>query len=195
LEIIVFDWLLDGFWVFAFLLGAACAAFSVAWWKTRKKQYAIGGGVFVLLLGLYIALYCLIETSSQQMEKRVREIAASVKNKQIRSALEKNLADDFHVATYNKSAFIDKAQSLRDHFGVDALDVRDFKLVEIDREKKTATVHFIAQPLVPGEQTPWYLVKAQFVMTSSGTWTEEWKMRSFEHFNAIADTNSPLPIP
>ena len=190
----MFDWLLDDFWVIAFLLAAAAVAFSVAWWKTRKKQYAMGAGVFVVLLGVYVTLYCLVETSSQQMERRVRDIAASVKSKQIKNALEKNLADDFHVGTLDKSAFVEKAQSLKDHFGVDSLQVWQFKLVQIDREKKTATFHFMAKPIVPGQDT-WYLVKAQFAMTSKGTWSEEWKMRSFEYFNPIADTNSPLTIP
>jgi hypothetical protein len=192
----VFDWLLDDFWVFASLLFVGMVAFAAAWWRTRKKQYAIGAGVFVLLFGIYIALQFLVETSGKQMERRVREIAASVKDKQIKKVLEVNLADDFHVASYNKAAFIDKAQSLKDQFGVERLEVFQFQLVAIDRDKKTATLHFKAKPIVPGQETlPWYLVKAQFVMIPKGRWTEEWKMKSFEYFHPFVDTESPLQIP
>jgi hypothetical protein len=191
----VFDWLLDDFWVIACLLFAGMIAFAAAWWRTRKKQYAIGAVFLGLLLCVYIGLTGLVETSSKQMERRVREIAASVKDRQIKKVLEENLADDFHVASYNKAAFIDKAQSLKDHFGVERLEVFQFQLMAIDRSKGTATLHFKAKPIVSGQETPWYLVKAQFVMISKGRWSEEWKMRSFEYFHPFVDTETPLQIP
>jgi hypothetical protein len=192
----VFDWLFDNRWIIGVLLCVALAALGTAWWRTRKKQYAIGAGLVLLLLAVYVVLAFFIETSSQQMERRVRDMAASVERKDIRATLEKHLADGFHFGQYDKKGFIDKAQQLRDGFGVDKVTVWNFTLVEIDRDKGTAKFHFNAKPIT-SQETPFYLVKAVFVMKPKEKWSdrEEWRMQSFEFFNPVADSNSPLPIP
>jgi hypothetical protein len=192
----VFDWLFDNRWIIGVLLCVALAALGTAWWRTRKKQYASGAGLVLLLLAVYVVLAFFIETSSQQMERRVSDMAASVERKDIRATLEKHLADDFRFGQYDKKGFIDKAQQLRDGFGVDKVTVWNFTLVEIDRDKGTAKFHFNAKPIT-SQETPFYLVKAVFVMKPKEKWSdrEEWRMQSFEFFNPVADSNSPLPIP
>jgi hypothetical protein len=192
----VFDWLFDNRLIIGVLLCAVLAAFGVAWWRTRKKRYAISVGVVLLLLAVYgLLAWLLIETSSQQMERRVSDMAESVQRKDIRATLEKHLADDFHFGQYDKKGFIDKAQQLRDGFGVDKVTVWNFTLVEIDRDKGTAKFHFNAKPIT-SQETPFYLVKAVFVMKPKEKWSdkEEWRMQSFEYFNPLVDANSPLPI-
>jgi hypothetical protein len=191
----VFDWLLDDFWVIVFLLCVGFAAFAAAWWRTRRKYYAIGAAVFLLLLAIYLLLPRFIETSSKQMERRVNDMAASVARKDISATLEKHLTDDFHAGSRDKRGFIELAEQLARAHGVDKVTVWDFNLVEIDREKGTARFHFMAKPICADRETPWYLIKAQFVRTSKGNWSEDWKMKSFEYFNPVADSNSPLPIP
>jgi hypothetical protein len=143
-----------------------------------------------------------VETASQQMEGRVREMAGSVKSNQIKAVLEKNLADDFRVVragggTYDKKGFIELAQSLKDGHHVDSVDVRHVSVLEIDREKRTATIVFIAQPLVTGEQTPSYRVKAEFELTAKDSYwqKEEWKMKSFKYFDSFVNTEQELQIP
>ena len=202
LGIVVFDWLFDSKLVIYFVLGVAGVLTAVAWWRTRKKYYAIGLAVVAVLLGIYVTLSSLVETASQQMEGRVREMAGSVKSNQIKAVLEKNLADDFRVVragggTYDKKGFIELAQSLKDSHHVDSVDVRHVNVLEIDREKRTATIVFIAQPLVTSEQTPSYRVKAEFEMTAKDSYwqKEEWKMKSFKYFDSFVNTEQELPIP
>jgi hypothetical protein len=196
----VFDWLFDGVWTVSLILGSAGVAFAVAWWykadSRYRKYFAIGVGIVAVLFGVYFALRYMVETAAVQMERRVREIAGSVKSKEISPALEKNLADDFHVQSYGKKKFIAKAQSLKDRFTVESVEVWDLKLVEIDREKGTAKLSFMAKPKVPDHETPAYFVVAEFVMTPKEKWwQEEWKMRSFQYFNSFVDTERPLDIP
>jgi hypothetical protein len=192
----VFDWLFDNYLIIGVLLCVALAVLGAAWWRTRKKQYAISAGVVLLLLAVYGALLLFIETSSQQMERRVNDMAASVQRKDIPATLEKHLTDDFRFGHYDKKGFIDKAQQLQDRFGVDKVIVWNFTLVEIDRDKGTARFHFNAKPIT-SQETPFYLVKAVFVMKPKEKWSdkEEWRMQSFEYFNPVADSNSPLQIP
>jgi len=80
---------------------------------------------------------------------------------------------------------------------VDTVEVWDFELIAIDREKRTAKFTFRAKPKIKDHETPWYLVKAVFVMTPKESWwqKEEWKMQSFQYFNAVADSEKPLDIP
>jgi hypothetical protein len=196
-EVGVFDWLFDGAWTVYLVFGSAGAVLTVAWCKTRNKYCAIAVGVVVALFVIYIVLQFFVETASEQMERRVRDIAGSVKSKQIKNVLEKNLSDDFHAGSYNKRDFLEKAQSLADQHHVDSVEVWDIKLVEIDREIRTAKLSFKAKPKIEGQETPWYLVVAVFVMTPKESWwqKEEWKMQSFQYFNAVADSEKPLDIP
>jgi len=191
----VFDWLLDEFWIIVFLLGVGFVAFAAAWWRTRRKYYLIGAAVFCSLLVFYFLLPWFIETSSKQMERRVTDMAGSVARKDISLTLEKHLTDDFRAGSHDKRGFIELAEHLARANHVEKVTVWDFSLAEIDREKGTARLHFTAKPISSDRETPWYLIKAQFVRTSKGTWSEEWKMKSFEYFNPVADSNSPLLIP
>ena len=108
------------------------------------------------------------------MERRVNDMAASVARKDISATLEKHLTDDFHAGSRDKRGFIELAEQLARAHGVDKVTVWDFNLVEIDREKGTARFHFMAKPICADRETPWYLIKAQFVRTSKGNWSEEW---------------------
>lgn len=191
------DWLLDGFWSISIVLGSAGVAFGIAWWRTGRKQYAICVGVVAVLFGAYIVLHLLIEKESEQMERRIREIGASVKQRQIRPVLEKNLSEDFRANSYDKRRFIEKAEQLRGQYQVDSLEVWEVRVVEVDRTKRTAKMSFKVKPKVQDQETPSYLVEAEFVMTPSDTWRRrgEWKMKTFRYFNPAVDSNSPLPIP
>jgi hypothetical protein len=192
----VFDWVFDNEWVIGGLLCVAMAGFGTAWWRTRRKPYAYAAVGFLFALAIFSLLYFLIETSSQQMKRRVGDMAASVERKDVRPTLEKHLTADFHFGNYDKKAFIDKAEQLRDVFGVNRVEVWNFTLVEIDRDKGVAKLHFNAKPIAR-DAAPYYLVKAVFVMKPKEKWSdkEEWRMQSFEYFNPVADSNSPLQIP
>jgi hypothetical protein len=200
-EVAVLDWLFDGFWPVSVILGSAAVAFTVAWWNTRdkysSKYYAIGVGVVVVLFVIYIVLHFFVETASEQMERRVLEMAASVKAKDIRNALEKNLADDFHAGTYHKKDFIDKAEALRQRYDVQEVIIANRVRIEnLDRNQRTAEVFFQVKLNTP-DGDGLFNVKAQFVMEPKKGWLDKevWKMRSFEYFNPFVEQDSPLPIP
>jgi hypothetical protein len=194
------DWLFEDVWTVSLVLGVAGVALALAWWckaDSRYRKYlAIGAGIVVVLFGAYFALQFLVETAAKQMERRVREIAGSVKSGEIKPVLEKNLSDDFHVQRYDKREFIARFQALKDVFSLDSVEVWDLRLAEIDREKRIAKFSFWATPKVPGHQTPPYRVEAEFVMTPKENWwqKEEWKMRSFQYFNSLVDPEKPLEI-
>ena len=194
------DWLFEDVWTVSLVLGVAGVALALAWWckaDSRYRKYlAIGVGLVVVLFGVYFALSYMTETAEGQMKRRVREIAGSVKSKEIKPVLEINLADDFHVQSYDKKRFIARAQELKDRFSVESVEVWDLKLVEIDREKGTAKFSFTVKPKISDHETPAYLVVADFVMTPKEKWwqKEEWKMRSFQYFNSLVDPEKPLEI-
>jgi hypothetical protein len=196
----VLDRLLDGFWTISLVLGSAGVALGIVWLcnGTGMDGYAICVTVVAILLGVNFALQLLIEKESEQMERRIRDMGASVRERQIRRALEMNLSENFYANSYDKRKFIEIADELRDHYHVDSLEVWDIRTVEINRSKATAKIGFKMRPkLVEVRETAFYLVEADFVRTSLGTWHRrgEWKMRSFRYFNPAVDSNSPQPIP
>jgi hypothetical protein len=108
----VFDWLFDNRLIIGVLLCAVLAAFGAAWWRTRKKQYAISAGVVLLLLAVYgLLAWFLIETSSQLMKRRVIDMAESVERKDIKATLEKSLTGIFALANTTRKASSKKPSS------------------------------------------------------------------------------------
>jgi hypothetical protein len=196
----VLDWLLDNYWIAYLIFASAGAALGIAWWKTRKKHFAFGVGVVAALLGVYIVLQCLIETDMTRLKRHVNEMGQSVKDRQIKSVLEKSLSDDFQVGIhhkYNKREFIGKAEALQQAFNVTSLSVWNIEIIEIDRSNGIAKVNFNARPHVPDTETKWYLVKAEYVMTPKEHWWQpnEWKMKTFQYSDGVVNTAEPLEIP
>jgi hypothetical protein len=196
----VLDWLLDNYWAAYLIFAVVGVALGIAWWNTRKKHFALGICVVSVLLGIYVLLQFLIETDAKRLKRHVNEMAQSVKDRQIKNVLEKSLSNDFQVGAHHKHdkrEFISRAENLQQSFNVVSLSVWNIEVTEIDHAKGIARVSFNARPIVPDVDTKLYLVKAEYVMTAKQHWWQpnEWKMKSFQYFDAIVNTNDPLEIP
>jgi hypothetical protein len=190
------SWLSDNFDVLVILLSLVALALPYFWWRTRKRYYALGAGGAVLLLGLVCLLLYLLplvlgESDSQQIERKVREMAAAVKARNL-DRIFRHVSNTFRFVSLDRAAFRQKAEEVIRRRDVEEVTVWDFERGEIAREKRSATVSFMvkAKSNWQGSEFP-YRCEADFVLDPDG----QWRMRGFQIFNPIVESREPIQIP
>jgi hypothetical protein len=190
------SWLSDNFDILVILLGIIALGLGYFWWRTRKRYFALGAGLAVVLVGLvcllpYLLPLILGESDSQQIERKIREMAASVKARNL-DRIFRHVSNSFHFRSLDKLAFRQRSEEVIRRRDVEEVVVWDFERGEISREKRSATVRFTvkARSKWQGSEFP-YRCEADFVLDSDG----QWRMRGFQLFNPLVNSNEPIDIP
>jgi hypothetical protein len=190
------SWLTDNFDILVILLGILALALGYSWWRTKRRYYMFGAGAAVLLVGVVCLLVYLLplvfgETDSQQIERKIREMAAGVKARNL-DRIFRHVSDSFHFGSLDKTAFRQRAEQIIRRRDVEEVVVWDFERGEIAREKRAGTMSFTvkARSNLRGSELP-YRCEADFVLDSDG----QWRMRGFQIFNPIVESKEPIHIP
>lgn len=190
------SWLSDNLALLTVLLSIIALALAYAWWGTRRRRYALGTGAAVALIGLlYLLIYLLPlvfgETDGQQIERKVREMAAAVKARDLDRAF-RHISRDFRFGSLDRTAFRQRAEEAIRHENVDDVLVWEFERGEISRQTRTAKVSFMVK--VRGNwrgSEVGYRCDADFVLEPD----DQWRMRGFQIFKPFMETNEPIHIP
>jgi hypothetical protein len=180
----VFDWLFEGRLPVYLFLGVVALVFAALYVRTRKRFwfYPIGG--IVVLVAVYFLLDRLNETRSEQIVRKLREMAAAVQ-RQDADTIFRHVSENFNAGGHNRSSFRHYVE-LAFQRGVNRLTVWEFQFPD-----DTGRVTFFAKPdgSLPGLNTH-YLVRATFVLEGS-----EWRLQTFQVFNPFANSTTPLDMP
>src|SRR5262245_26338268 len=185
------DWLVEGdttIYALLALVGVICAAL---WWQTRKRGYAIAAIVIAALALAYFSLDRAVESDREQMIRKVREIAAAVSSRHLDAAFA-HVSDDFRRGGVDKKgfrAFADGRQ--RSGFVTDVV-VWDIHVTEHDRvNRRGRTECYFKVHGSFGETPPGAFARIIFTLDRDG----QWRVKDFDWFLSISDSNSPMPIP
>src|SRR5689334_16404862 len=69
------SWLIDNASIWYVLLGIIALGFGTAWWLRRTKQYLVGLGITVAVIGLLWLLTQLVLTDRKQIETSIHAMA------------------------------------------------------------------------------------------------------------------------
>ena len=138
---LVLDSIIDGWLTVAIVLGAVALGLAFAWWNTRKKHFLVTLAAVALVAGVYALLVYFKETPTQQIERKIKEMAKLTSDKELDKAF-KHIAEDFKIGSLNKSEFRKKAQSLISDYDISKIIVFDIEVSELNKEKGTATAFF-----------------------------------------------------
>jgi hypothetical protein len=190
------SWLLDNCELIIIVLSITALALAYVWWRTRRRPYALGAGAAVALMGLvwllvYLLPFLFGETDGQQIERKIREMAAAVKEGDL-DRIFNHISSDFLYRNNTKATFRQKSEEVIRRRHVDEVIVWDFQRGEISRRTRTAQISFMvkARGKWQGSELG-YLCEAEFVLDPD----RQWRMKGFELFNAFRESNQPLPIP
>ena len=202
----MFDWLFEGRQS-VYLILAALGVIVAALWarsgfvfftepvqrskaretpKPRLSWMPLVLGV-VVLLGLgYFLLDRLVETRSEQITRKLHEMADAVKRKDVERIFS-HISDQFRFRTLGKPAFREFVDLMIRQGWVDELIVWDVEFPD-----DSGKVHFRAKPKgsrLP--EIPFVRVRGEFVRDPDG----QWRLKTFEVFGPVSDSDQPMPIP
>jgi hypothetical protein len=196
----VFDWLFEGRTSVYVSLAAAAIVMLLAWQQTRKRFCLIGLAAAVGLAGLYFLLDRLVETDREQVERKVQEMAAGVRARDV-NAIFNHVSERFSHNGMGRAQFRQSVEGLLQGGIVDDIEVWEFTFPE----------DFRAPVSLPGQETPAETIRfsfrakpkggrvinpldhpceARFVRDPDG----QWRMLDFQVFNPVL-TNQPEQIP
>jgi hypothetical protein len=184
-------WLIEGDATVYFLLGLGFIICFALWWRTRKRSFAVGAGIFAALIVGYYLLDRFVESDGEQMARKVSEVADGVSRNDLEAAF-RHVSEQFQCGGYNKKQFHDFCQQTRAHGQVTEVKVWDLEPEDVSRPSKTGTVQFRFKVAGSwGELPPHYIARVYFVLDPDG----QWRVRSFDIFNSLNQSNTPEAIP
>ena len=155
----MFDWLFEAHRhpaVYVFL-AALAVLFVVVWTRTKKKRWLAAAAVPAALAGVYYLLNVAVETDSEQIERKIQEMAAGFKAPARLDAVFDDISDDFqgpNDPALNKSALRDLVQRDIQSYGITEVKISDFHSGEISRAKDSAAADFRAKIILSAPGAP-----------------------------------------
>jgi len=175
----MFDWLFEGHLSVYFLLTAAAVLFAVLGVRTRRRRWYAAAAGAVALAGLYCLLDFAVETDREQIQRKVKAMAAGFNAPAHLNAVFENVSDQFHCPfADSKTALHEKAQQQLIAWNITEVRISDLHCGEISRERKTAVAEFRAKVIGsfgPMEAAPVFC-KATFAYEPP----RGWRMRELE---------------
>jgi hypothetical protein len=172
-------------------LGIVAVAFAAAYWTRRQGKYALGFVAVLLLVGLVALLDYLVVTDREQIVRNVAALCQAVGDRDLDKAFA-HLSKDFRYHSLDKATFEQNVRRLVSIHQPNEAKAWDFEVLDVSREKRSATVLFRAK--VKGNWSggaEFYLVHAEYVLDPDG----QWRMRTFKLSNPFVDTDQELGVP
>jgi hypothetical protein len=195
----VFDWLVEGRNSVYVVLAAVAVVLLLVWERTRERLYLYALIAVCLLAGLYFALDHLVETERKQVTRKVREMAAGVRARDV-NAIFTHISERFNRNGVGKAAFRDLVDGLLRTRRIDEVEVWDFDFttpvtsVQVPGESAPVPairVSFMAKPKGGVAAGEFGRCEARFIRDPDG----QWRLFDFQVFNPAVDSNSPWQIP
>jgi ketosteroid isomerase-like protein len=198
----VFDWLFEGRLTVYVALAVVALLLAARWWQTRRGAWLVGAACALALIGVYYVLDRARETDREQIERKLQEMAAAVRPRDVRRICA-HISESFQLQGVGKATFCEFADRMMRTRQVTDLVVFDvgfppgFKSSFEDRSggaprrTEQARVQLRAKPRGDAQGTNiTYPVEATFVRDPDG----QWRLQTFQVFSP-GGLNETLPIP
>jgi hypothetical protein len=184
-------WLVEGSPTVYFFLAFVLVITLALWRRTRKRGFAIGAAVVVLLMVGVFVIDRLYESDGEQMCRKVREVTAAVTANDLDSAF-RNVSESFNRGGMTKPQFRKFCDGVRKAGQVTEVVVWDLTPVDVNRPGRTGKVDFPFKARGSwGETLPNYSADVEFVLDPDG----QWRVKTFEVYESRDKGRTPILIP
>ncbi len=171
----MFDWLFEGRLTIYVLLGLTALGLLYCWWKQQNKRiYLIGAAFALALMALYFLLNIAVETDSEQIVRKVKEMADGIGRRDL-DATFAHISDNFRSPHgKNKQALREFTRATRASEMVSNIAVWDFHFrTPPDRASGRAEIIFQFKPTGAVDNAlggAWFNCAAEFDHDSAHGW-------------------------
>jgi hypothetical protein len=182
-------WLVDNASFVYLLLGITALALGAAWWVSRRGKYLLAAGGMVAFLVLFWLLTRLVVTDRKQIVYNIQAMARGVLDGKAEEVF-RYVADEFRFEGMKRPEFTDRVARIIQQRRIHDLYLWDFGIESLARPERKARVAFRARVSGDREGFGMYLVRMDMVLEG-----ETWKMKGFQVYNPVVDTNQPISVP
>ena len=178
------DWLIEGnpTILLALIVIAFCA--MAAWRKTRRRWLLALAGVAVLLAISFKALDYYFESDSEQIERKITEVAREIKQPLDIGQMFNNISPEFRYGSHDKFSFKKFCEAEIRGRQVRSFNIWAYHTDNVSRAAKLANVRFQFKVDADGIPTAgFYLCKAEFKLDPDN----QWRLRTFKIFPLNAE--------
>lgn len=155
------------------LLGVAAIVVGFLWLRTRNRRYGYGmAGIAALFALFFVINLTRSETDGEQIERKVKEMAAAVKAKNLDGAFQ-HVSDQFRRGGIDKPAMRGFAKNVVDRDELTDFQVSKFERVKFHRAAgngpEIATITFRVKVITTDNVVP-FRVECDFVRDPDGQW-------------------------
>jgi hypothetical protein len=184
------SWLVDNANIVYILLGLVALGFLVAGWLTRRVKFFALALIPLAVIGLFWLLTRTVVTDRQQIHNSIDAMAAAVVN-QDGEALFKHVSKEFlHKGMSRKEMHDRVGRAIKLHKVKQAF-ISDFTATEVSRATGKAKASFRVRVDDQGGEIVFFArCETDFVLEA-----DQWKLKSIDFFNPVANQDQPLDIP
>lgn len=174
------------------LLGVAAIGLAVLAVRTRDRRYVHGlGGVAALLALFFLVNLLRKETDGEQIERKVKEMAAAVRAKELDHAFD-HVSPRFRRGATDRAALRGFVQNALDRHESADFRVSRFERVRFSQSTgdgpKIGTITFRLK-IIADERVIPFRVEADFVCDADG----QWRLKDFRPY--LFNGTDPYPVP
>lgn len=185
----MFDFLFDRLGLILFLLGTIALCCGLLWWRNRERPYLIATLACVGLFALLLGVRPFVVTQRQRVVADLRALAEAAENGR-KDELLRRLAPDFAYRTMKREEVVERGiRSIR-QTGVNEIYLWGIRVESLSQAEGKAQVWFGATVRSGGVDMFVARCRAHY-----GRYGEDWKMKSIEAFNPVANQDQPIEIP
>jgi hypothetical protein len=166
-----------------------------AWYRTNQSTFAYGFFFFLIVLLIYLTLHLFVETTSEQIERKIHTMVAGVNQKNVDKIFE-HISDRFEYT--QGTTKLDK-QQMR-NYATEALRrpelsgiiISGIRTGPIDRDAGKAPVGFMMKVMGSNEDmVALFQIEAEFTLDPD----KQWRMSSFKVLRPMVNQNEPVDLP
>ena len=179
------SWIVDNAFALYFVLGIVAAGLLLVWYNNRQIKFLGYAAAAVALIGVVWLVAHFFASDGKQLEQNVLEMRDAALARNV-DDLFRHVSKDFRYKTMDRDMLYARVKVLIGKLNVTDIGITNFKIDDVSREKRLATISFMVTPHPDREKT--FRTEADFVLEG-----DQWKLKTLRFFGPAGGPEVDIP--
>jgi hypothetical protein len=181
------SWFVDNANALYVLLGVVAAGMAFAWRRNRQVKFLGYAAGPLVLIGLLLLMTRVVVSDAKQLELNVHAMADAVVAGNV-DELFKHISKDFRFKEMTRDTLYAKTQRTIKADRIKYVQIKNFNVDEIARDKKLAKTRF--RVIASADQESIFVTQADFVLEG-----DQWKLKTMRFYNPFVNQDQEIDLP